>query len=459
MERSEDRPQESTADAGAPLVSVITVNHNRGALLADLLSSLRRQSYTNHEVVVVDNASTDGSLELLRRDFPEVRVLAQSENLGFTGGNNAGIRAAKGELVALANNDTVADPRWLEELVRACLEDPRIGAVGSKILFLRPFVALRLEVEGTARSGPAADRPCEAAGMIFGEESGFVGCDYDKVIFREGIAGPEPLAQRRVRRTAGEATVFLPIPPSGGDARLRLVVAAGGESARPARLCVDVGSTRVAILALDERLREHVIDVPAGVVETEAFDVINNAGTALSVAGEAADRGIDEPDRGQYDLEEDVEAVCGAAVLFRRSALAEVGLFDRDFFMYYEDTDLSWRLRSAGYRLRYQPRSVIRHRHAATSVEWSPLFIFYTVRNKILMIVKNGDAAAFLRAYGRELRVVLGALLREWRGRRAPDAARTRGELVARLRAQASLLKQIPRGALKRAGWIDDRLR
>jgi O-antigen biosynthesis protein len=447
---------DSTADAGAPLVSVITVNHDGCHLLADLLESLRRQSYSNREVVVVDNASTDGSVDLLHRDFPEVRVLEQSENLGFAGGNNVGIRVAKGELIALANNDAVADPEWLEELVRTALEDPRIAAVGSKILFLRPFLPVRLAVENATRSASGRGRGSRGPGLLFGEETGFVGCDYDKAIFKEGFGGPELAEDRRVRRAAAEATVYLPIQATGESARLRLVVA-GGELAPPRRLRVHVGASRVAGLALEERLREHLIDVPGAVVEAESFDLINNAGTALSASGEAADRGIFEPDHGQYDREEDLEAICGAAVLFRRSALEEVGLFDRDFFMYYEDTDLSWRLRRRGFRLRYQPRSTIRHQHAATSVEWSPLFTFYTARNRILMIVKNGGPGAFLSAYARELGHLLRLLARRWRGRHGPEAQRIRRELATRLRVQGSLVIQIPRAVLKRAGLVADR--
>lgn len=448
MAGSEDRSIAVAGEAQGPLVSVITVSYNGYPLLADLLRSLRRQTYSRHEVVVVDNASTDGSAERLRREFPEARVLELDENLGFAGGNNAGIRAARGELVALANNDTVADPGWLEELVRTALEDPRIAAVGSKILFLTPFLPLRLTVEGGG--GPAP-------GVLFGEESGFAGCDYDKAVYKAGFGGTELVEDRRVRRMAAEATVYLPVLPMDGGARLRLV-ASGGAPGPPRRLRVEVGASRVATVDLDEGLREHPIEVPAAVVAAESFDLINNAGTALSAAGEAADRGIFEPERGQYDREEDLEAVCGAAVLFRRSALEDVGLFDRDFFMYYEDTDLSWRLRAAGYRLRYQPRSTIRHHHAASSVEWSPLFTFYTARNKVLMIVRNGGAAASLRAYAREVALLLRLLMVWWRSRRGPGAARARAELVTRLRVHRSLLLQVPRALGKRMGILGDRL-
>jgi len=85
-------------------------------------------------VVVVDNGSSDGSLELLARDYPEVQVLALGENRGFAGACNAGIRATQSEFVALLNNDTAADPHWLAEVVAAFQRHPRAGIVASKML-------------------------------------------------------------------------------------------------------------------------------------------------------------------------------------------------------------------------------------------------------------------------------------------------------------------------------------
>ena len=98
------------------------------------LESLRRQSYAEREIIVVDNASTDGSLELLARDYADVRVLALPRNTGFTGACNAGIRASQGEFVALLNSDTEADEHWLAEVVAAFERHPEAGLVASKML-------------------------------------------------------------------------------------------------------------------------------------------------------------------------------------------------------------------------------------------------------------------------------------------------------------------------------------
>ncbi len=115
-------------------VSVIIPNWNGAAHLPTCLESLRRQTFRDLEVIVVDNGSADESLALLARDFPEVRVLALGENRGFAGACNAGIRAAHGEFVALLNNDTEADPHWLEEVVAAFQRYPEAGLVASKML-------------------------------------------------------------------------------------------------------------------------------------------------------------------------------------------------------------------------------------------------------------------------------------------------------------------------------------
>ncbi len=85
------------------------------------------------EVIVADNASRDESLQLLARDYPEVKVVALPENRGFTGGNNAGIRAAQGEFIVLLNNDTEVDPHWLEEIIAAFERHPEAGLVASKM--------------------------------------------------------------------------------------------------------------------------------------------------------------------------------------------------------------------------------------------------------------------------------------------------------------------------------------
>ncbi len=116
-----------------PLVSVVIPNWNGACYLPTCLEALRRQRYPAREVILVDNASSDESRALVVRDYPEVRLLALPENRGFAGAVNAGILAARGEIVALLNNDTEADPHWLSELERALATHPDAGSAASKI--------------------------------------------------------------------------------------------------------------------------------------------------------------------------------------------------------------------------------------------------------------------------------------------------------------------------------------
>lgn len=123
------------ADAAAPpRTSVIVPNWNGLRYLRPCLDSLARQSYRDAEVIVVDNASRDGSAAALEREYPWVRVVALSENRGYAGGCNAGMAAARGEVLVLLNNDTEAEPDWLGALVSALDEHPDAGLAASRIM-------------------------------------------------------------------------------------------------------------------------------------------------------------------------------------------------------------------------------------------------------------------------------------------------------------------------------------
>jgi len=117
-----------------PDASVIIANWNGAHLLPGCLDALRRQTWRDFETVVVDNGSKDDSLALLARDYPEVRVVALTENLGLAGGTNVGICATTAPLVVTLNNDTEVDPSWLGELVVALDAHPEAGSAASKML-------------------------------------------------------------------------------------------------------------------------------------------------------------------------------------------------------------------------------------------------------------------------------------------------------------------------------------
>lgn len=125
----------------ASLISIVVVNWNGASFLEDCLRSIASQTWPNLEYVIVDNGSTDGSAEILRNwasNRSNAQVIWLDENTGFTRANNLAFAVARGEWLATLNNDAVAEPDWLEKLVRRGDSDRRIGMVGGKILFADP---------------------------------------------------------------------------------------------------------------------------------------------------------------------------------------------------------------------------------------------------------------------------------------------------------------------------------
>ena len=115
-------------------VSVIVVNWNRARLLQECLCALSRQSYSNFEIILVDNGSSDDSVSLVKENFPAVKVVELAENRGFTGGNSAGLEVANGDFIALVNNDARTDRDWLKKLLQPMLADPSVGICASKLI-------------------------------------------------------------------------------------------------------------------------------------------------------------------------------------------------------------------------------------------------------------------------------------------------------------------------------------
>ena len=105
--------------------NVIIVNYNGRHFLGDCLTSLGAQSFRDFEAWVVDNGSTDGSQAMIREQYPEINLIQLSENKGFSIGNNVGIRHARGDFIALLNNDVVLDREWMVNMVAALEADNR----------------------------------------------------------------------------------------------------------------------------------------------------------------------------------------------------------------------------------------------------------------------------------------------------------------------------------------------
>jgi GT2 family glycosyltransferase len=244
-------------------ISVIVLNWNGEELLDVCLKTLLKQTYSNYEIICVDNGSKDASVPLVRRKFPEVRIIQLDENKGFTGGNAAGLQVATGEYIALVNNDTRADSGWLENLARPMRNDSKVGICASQLL-----------IEGDGR--------------------------------------------------------------------------------------------------------------------------IYSAGDGVTTAGVGFSRGLRQAPSSFLEPE-DVFSACAGAVLYRRKMLNEIGFFDEEFFIYDEDTDLSFRARLAAWNCVYVPGATIYHVGSATTVRLSDFHVYHHTRNLEFVWIKNMPLGLMLR--------------------------------------------------------------
>lgn len=247
-----------------PAVSVIVTNWNGKPWLSRCLDSLRSQRYERLKTILVDNGSTDGSVDFVRQRYPEVQVMALPVNVGFAAANNRALRRADTPYVALLNNDAVADSLWLSELVGALERHPEAGFAASKMLFLE----------------------------------------------------------------------------------------------NPER--------------------------------------VDRAGDAYTTAGAAFLRGR-WADSRDYSREEWVFGACAGAALYRMAMLRDIGLFDEDFFILYEDVDLSFRAQLRGYRCLFVPGALVYHGGASTIGHDSPLSVFYGHRNLEWVYGKNMPSVLLIR--------------------------------------------------------------
>lgn len=179
---------------GEPDITVVVVNYNGGDYMRGCLASLAAQTFQNFETIIVDNASTDGSLDRIVEKPARLTILKQVTNLGFAGGNNVGAKTGQGKWLALLNPDAEAAPDWLEAMMRAVARRPSHRLVASHQISLHD--ATKLDGAGdcylaygyawrggfghTAANVPPAGEcfaPCGAAALyprdVFLESGGF----------------------------------------------------------------------------------------------------------------------------------------------------------------------------------------------------------------------------------------------------------------------------------------------
>ncbi|WP_066655011.1 glycosyltransferase family 2 protein [Curtobacterium sp. MR_MD2014] len=299
-------------------VSVVIVDWHQPELTRRAIDSVRSQRVdADVEVVLVVNEADDRTVAAYRTDLPAVVIVAEPTNAGFAGGVARGIAAASAPVVALLNNDAVADHGFLARGLAA------LAAGGDRVA----GVAATVVLEGGFVPVPAAAAP-----------------------------GPDDLVGvdgRRWRRDADGRTL------------------------------------------------------------------VNGTGVVLDRSGNGRDRDWLRP---LQDAPETAPlfGFSGGAVLLRRDALADVGGFDESLFMYYEDLDVSWRLRLAGYEVRHAPDAVVTHRHAASSGSDSPLVRYQSMRNRLAVVLRNGSPQMVRRVVLRTLARAARDLVRPAGGQLTP---------------------------------------
>ena len=328
------------------------------------------------EVLVVDNGSTDDTLALLAGQYPQVRVLALPENLGFAGG------------IAAGTVDLLTDPL-------SDIGDPHLGRKD-----LLPNLI---------------DRPSQGNGSVPApnlEPPQFVP-EYIALLNNDARFAPDAIGQL--------IRAIDPEPTKVGQQRKI--------GAATALVLLDEQPT----VGIDGEASIDPLAEQSGLVPT-----INSTGNIVTPQGAATDRdyGLPFTELPTDPAHREVFGFNGGAALLRVAALREVGGFDPSLFLYYEDTDLSFRLRRAGWDIVFAPEAVAWHRHMATSGgETSPVFRYYNTRNSIIIAARYLPVSKLFRSVARQ---TLG-LIRHW-------ILRDESALVRKARSQglAAGLRAVP---------------
>jgi GT2 family glycosyltransferase len=175
------------------LASIIILNYDGIKYVDECLQSVKNQNYPDREVVFVDNNSTDGSLQHVMSNYPWVKIVQNHENLGFAKGNNIGAQHAAGEYLVFLNNDTIVDPRWMENLIAAANSSDAVGICGSKLLDIENNKIIQ-EVGGF----------CDIYGFTLGRGLGeFDFGQYDEVSEVFYVSGASLLIKRKIADKIG----------------------------------------------------------------------------------------------------------------------------------------------------------------------------------------------------------------------------------------------------------------
>lgn len=325
--------------------TVVVASYRPGDWLEPCLRSVSDQA---DRVVLVDNGSEGAAASAIGRAMGAV-VVRSPLNLGFAPGANTGALLAKGDLLALLNDDAVAGPGWLASAERV-LADPTVAAVGPKLVFAARYREVVLADEEWHAPGDARALGRQVRSVQVGGIEALASATGPGLHRLESDGKGD-----RWRWTAGPRPWYVPLPVGEDGAR----VTVDGQEAPPGPV----------------------------------VRLVNGAGAWLDRRGYAGDIGMGLPDDGRLDQASDRFALSGAAWVTRLSTWHRVGPFAARYFAYYEDIDWAWRARLAGMRLVYDPGATVEHRGSASSGgEHEPAVRVMSERNRTLTMVRNGPA-------------------------------------------------------------------
>lgn len=387
-----------------PFCSIVVLNYYGEKVIGETLNSLLNLNYPKkqYEIIVVDNNSKDKSDEILKRYtslYKSVKVIFLDKNLGFSKGNNIGIKKAKGDYVCLVNNDCIVGKNWLKELIIAAISSKEIFAVNPKILLYPKFIRVKFHLiqdlvpvyAMLSKSNLHTDSKNKLTHLSLWRKPTNTTFKYEYYIIEIPY---DPNRDRTV-----EVTILFNSRELNIDDKFNL----------QNFIFFTNSSIKVAgIIKNEDDIECRIsLDVTAPQIKKDSQDKIQNAGIFVFQDGYGRDIGsivrysqqYFEFDQRQYNERREVYAACGAAVLYNKKILKKIGYFDENFFMYYEDLEISERARLLGYKIIYEPKAVVRHYHALSSKEWSPFFIYHVEKGRLLHVLYNFPLRIFIREY------------------------------------------------------------
>lgn len=375
-----------------PFCSVIVLNYFGERVIESTIDSLLNLTYpqNKYEIIIVDNASKDKSKKIIlnyAKKNKNIRSIFLNKNLGFAGGNNRGIKAAKGKYVVLLNNDCLVDKNWLDELVKTAERNKNVFSVNSKILLYPKYFFLK--VKGPKKTIVEKFYLHKSALLKFVRWKRLaLNLEIKKNYYQLEIPY-DSIYDKTI-----EITLIFK----------RIVLK---KKYRPSKMrLLNIEKNSYQILQ-EKYIKNRLVYKIKLTPLFNSFDKIQNAGIVVFQGGSGRDIGSViryqaqnyEKNSGQYDEEKEVYASCGAASLYRKDILDKIGYLDDSFFMYYEDVEICERARLNGYKILYCPTAVVRHLHALSSKEWSPFFIYHTEKGRLLHVLYHFPLGIFLLEY------------------------------------------------------------